>query len=294
METMTDMRDVNPTPQSSEPARGLGMTELRHRARRILDGTGKRSNRLTLVLAVTILLTVAVGSYMAASGAYMLSLLLGASVFVSDLIAYGLMGVLGLFVVLPLGASVFRLACLAVLESRAYTSPMEFEVTDDIPDLIELLHPFTSRSAYGRCMAVGLGACGWAMLWGGIPVGAYRLLANQYDRMANQGFSAELCNLLTILTLVACLCFGLLMLFLSGYRAGFGFFVFVHPSLSVREVNRYFKGFRRNRVCPFSLRLGFVGWILLSLLAVLVPFVLHTVPWALCSAALYGATLRRS
>lgn len=269
------------------------MTELRHRALRILDGSGKRGHRLTLILAVTILLTVAVGSYMVASGAYMLSFLLGASILVSDLIACGVLGALGLFVVLPLGASVFRLACLAVLESRAYASPIGLEVADDAPELIQLLHPFTSRSAYGRCMAVGLGAFGWAMLWGGIPAVSYRLLADQYDRMATRGFSAEFCDLLTFLTLAVCLLFGFLMLCLSGYRAGFGFFAFAHPDLSVKAVNRYFKGFRRDMVCPLALRLGFAGWILLSFVAVLVPFVLHTIPWALCSAALYGATLER-
>lgn len=293
MGAVTDMRDVNPPAQSPEPAKRTGTAELRLKARRILDSAGKRSPRMTLILAVTTLLTVAVGSYMVASAAYMVSYLLGASIFWSDLIAYSVMGVLTLLAVLPLGASVFRLACLAVLDQKAYSSPVGLELADATPELVQLLYPFTSRRAYGRCMAVGLEAFGWTMLWGGLPALGYGLLAEHFDQLATRGVSTELCGLMTFLAFVACLGVGILMLFLSGRRAGFGFFVFAHPDLPVREVNRYFKGFRRSFVRPFALRMSFTGWILLSILAVLVPFVLHTIPWGLCCAALYGATLER-
>lgn len=293
MGTVTNMRDVNPPAQSPAPAKRTGSAELRLKARRILDGAGKKSPRMTLILAVTTLLTLAVGSYMVASAAYMVGSLLGASVFWSDVIAYSVLGVLALFVVLPLGASVFRLACLAVLDQRAYASPVGLELTDATPELIQLLYPFTSRRAYGRCMAVGLEALGWLLLWGGVPALGYGLLAEHFAHLATRGVSTELCGLLTFLAFVVCLGVGILMLFLSGRRAGFGFLVFAHPDLPVRAVNRYFKGFRRSFARPFALRMSFTGWILLSILAVLVPFILHTIPWGLCSAALYGATLER-
>lgn len=248
---------------------------------------------MTLILAVTTLLTLAVGSYMVASAAYMVGHLLGAGNFWADVIAYSVLGVPALFIVLPLGASVFRLACLAILNQKAYSSPVGLNLTDATPDLIQLFYPFTSRQAYGRCMAVGLEALGWTALWGGLPTLGYGLLAEYFARLATRGVSTELCGLMTFLAFVVCLGVGILLLFLSGRRTGFGFFVFAHPDLPVREVNRYFKGFRRSFARPFALRMSFTGWILLSILAVLVPFVLHTIPWGLCSASLYGATLER-
>ena len=293
METVTDMRDVNPSVQSPTPAKRTGTAEIRLKARRILDGAGKRGHRMTLILAVTTLLTLGVGSYMVASAAYMVGYLLGVSLFWSDLIAYGVLGVLALLVILPLGASTFRLACLAILDRKVYVSPVGLTLTDATPELIQLLYPFTSRRAYGRCMAVGLEALGWTLLWGGLPTLGFGLLSEYFDRLATRGVSTELCDWMTFLALVVCLGVGILLLFLSGRRAGFGFFVFAHPDLPLGEVNRYFRGFRRSFTRPFALRVSFTGWILLSILAVLVPFVLHTIPWGLCSAALYGATLER-
>jgi hypothetical protein len=83
------------------------------------------------------------------------------------------------------------------------------------------------------------------------------------------------------------------MLFLSGRRAGFSYLALIHEELPLGEVNRYFKGFDRSFTRPFALRLSMTGWMLLSVAAVLIPFVLHTVPWSLCMGAVYGAELER-
>ena len=290
----------NPTPPPSAPsACGQERTAraaaalVRRRARAVLNGLGGRGNRLTLVLASLVLLTVAVGIYSLSAGGYTIAfLLLGDSPW-PDMIAYALLGVLGVTVGLPLMASVFRLACLMTLRAYPGSVSHDLPVTQDVPEPVAIFYPFTSLRAYGRSLAIGLEALGWTVLWAGIPLGGFRLLCLLFDYLALQGVSALLCDLMTLAVFPLCLGFGGLMLFLSGRRAGFGFLAFVHEDLSLGEINRYFHGFKRGFVRPFILRMSMVGWIALSILAVLVPFVLHTIPYGLCCGAVYGAELEQ-
>ena len=270
-----------------------GTAELRSLARKALDGGISKNHRLTLILGVVLLLTVTVGGYEILRGLYIVGYLcLGDAPWLEAV--WALAEILaGLFVALPLAASLFRLACLVVLQTHRVAFPEDLPITVAEPDLRQIFYPFTSLRAYGRCMSVGLEALGWLVLWGGIPVVGFRVLATQFDLMAHRGVLMELCQVLTGASFLVCLLFGVLMLFLSGRRAGFGYFVFIHEDLSVGELNDYFKGFRRGFLRPFLLRLSLVGWIALSIVAVLVPFVSHTVPYGLCCGAVYGAELKR-
>lgn len=265
---------------------------VRHKARRVMDGTAGKGNRMILILATVILMTVAMGVYLVSVGVYMGGFLLFGSVLWLDIATYALMGVLALTVVLPLAASVFRLACLMTcsVATRAYGLS---EGVSAVSALSQIVYPFTSRAAYRRCWVVGMETLGWTLLWAGLPAAGFGVLASLFDQMANRGVLAGLCDLMTALSLFVCVGIGVLLLFLSGRRAGFGYLVFVHEDMSLREVNRRFKGLGRSFVRPFVLRLSLTGWVALSIVAVLVPFVLHTVPYGLCCGAVYGAELER-
>ena len=86
---------------------------------------------------------------------------------------------------------------------------------------------------------------------------------------------------------------GILLFFLSGKRAGFGYYVFLHESWSMGDVKRYYRGLRRPLGRVFALRLSLTGWVALSVVGCLIPFLVHTIPYGLCLFACYAATLER-
>jgi len=251
---------------------------IRSAARRILDGDS-RGARMTLILALIVTLVAAVGIYTVSLGLYSLGYLLFGEAAWLDVAANGIMILLGIAVGLPLVASLFRMACLAAVVPAAKTAA---------PALPEILYPFTSVRAYGRCMAVGLETLGWCALWLGIPAVTYSKLAAVFAHMAIRGYHTTLCNLLTVAAFLVCLAIGALMLFLSGRRMGYGYFVFSREDKSLREINRAFRKRPRGLVKPLLLRLSLLGWIAVSILGVLIPFVVHTIPYALCLSAAYG------
>ena len=263
--------------------------DTRHRARRLLEG-----NLLTLVLALVVLLTMAVGVYMVSVGLYAVGYLAMGEALWLDIATYGLMGLLGVLLVLPSAVAVWRLACLFTVQAGLYTPSADLPIASARPTPEQLFYPFTSLRAYGRTLAVGLETLGWTVLTVGIPAMGYRALALTFADLANRGLHTTLCTLLTGVSLLLCIAFGVLMLFLSGRRAGFGFFVFAHEVLPLAEVRRYFKGFRRGFARPFILRISLTGWIVLSVVAILVPFVIHTAPYALCCSAIYATELERA
>jgi hypothetical protein len=263
---------------------------IRGEARRVMDVPCGTNHRFTLILAVILFMTIAVGFIGVWSGFMTaVSLLVGNQAWLVP-VGYGLLALLGVFLVLPLAASLFRLACLMTWRTIGYGRE-SVPASDGGPTLIELFYPFASRAAYGRCMAVGLEALGWAALWGILPAIAYVNLAGLFDKMATRGVLDSFCTLMTFAALLICIGWGVLMLFLSGRRAGFGYFAFVHEDAPLREVNRYFKSLRRSFGRPFALRFSFAGWIALSFVAILIPFVVHTIPYGLCCGAVYGEML---
>jgi hypothetical protein len=193
---------------------------------------------------------------------------------------------------------------------------------DESPELWGLFQPFTSLRAYGRALAVGLEWLGWGLAVFGIPALCFRissLLRSVSDAVSDvasdavsdavsdaaggtvseavlpflDGLDPAAAGILAVMIPLAGLLLGLLALLLSGRRAGFAYLAFIHAPLSLGEVNRYFKGFRRGILAPLALRLSLLGWVALSVVAVLVPFVLHTIPYALCCSAVYGAGMTR-
>ncbi len=262
---------------------------IRTAARRILDGGGhdRGGARMTLILSLIVTLVAMVGIYTVSVGLYSLGCLLFEEAVWLDVATYSLMALMGIAVGLPLAASLFRTACRAACPTSADGD------ADARPSVtpVTLLYPFTSVRAYGRCMAVGLEALGWCILWAGIPVSGYSVLAAVFARMAIRGYHTTMCNLLTVAAFFVCLAIGALMLFLSGRRMGYGYFVFSREDESLREVNRAFRKLPRGFATPFRLRLSLLGWIAVSIVGVLIPFVVHTVPYALCLSAAYGQEL---
>lgn len=272
--------------------------DIRHKALRVLNQGGGRTFRLTLTLAVVFLLTAAVGLYALVYGLCMAVSLFGVDHLWLDIAFYALLVVGGLTLILPLAVSVYRLACQATLASGLTPPPASnLPVTRKAPQLIHILAPFTSRRLYSRCLALGLELFGWVALILILPLAGSRALTGHLAYMAESGdwfwLTEGLLGLTQAAVRLVCLLFGVLMLFLSGRRAGFSYLALIHEELSLGEVNRYFKGFDRSFIRPFALRLSMTGWILLSIVAVLIPFVLHTIPWSLCMGAVYGAELTR-
>jgi hypothetical protein len=153
---------------------------------------------------------------------------------------------------------------------------------------------------------VGLEWLGWGLAVISIPALCFRissLLRSASDAAGGtvsgtvlpflEGLDPAAAGILAVMIPLAGLLLGLLALLLSGRRAGFAYLAFIHAPLSLGEVNRYFKGFRRGILAPLALRLSLLGWVALSVVAVLVPFVLHTIPYALCCSAVYGAGMTR-
>lgn len=275
-------------PMMTEPT----AADMRRRAGGVLDDG--RGIRLTLVLAVVVVLTATVGAYILGEAVYGLGfLLLGESVW-ADVAAYAVMGALGLFGVLPLMMGAYRLACLSYPPRRGDETLPVVASSTVAPALADLFYPFTSLRAYGRTFALVLGFLGWLTLAVAVPAVGFRALSLLLTYAVEEGMlEAALRGPLTLLGGILCLAFGILMLFLSGYRAGFSYLAFVHEPLSLGEVSRYFKGFRRSFIRPFVLRVSLLGWVAVSILAVLVPFVAHTIPYGMCCGAVYGAELRR-
>ena len=265
--------------------------DLRRCARSVLNGySGKCSHRLTLTLSLTLVLTVGVALYAAMSGMYTSGLILLGDTLWLEAAADVLFLLLLLALVLPLLTAVWRLACLM-------TAP-DGETVDGLPvsvpvvSLSELFYPFTSLRAYGRTMAVAMEGVALAVLTLGLPILGFRLLYLMVIPLA--ATEGLLYVLLIAVSVLACLGMAVGFFFLSGRRAGFGYFVFVHETLSLRDVNRYFGGFRRSMPAVFCLRVSLAGWYALSVVAILLPFLFHTLPYTLCCTAAYGRHLKRN
>lgn len=265
-------------------------SDVRRRARSVLNThVGGRSHRMTLTLAVVFVLTASVALYAAvacvATAGY---LAFGEALWV-DAASNILLAILGLGLILPLIASTYRLACLMTAPDGEVTDGLAVSVP--AATLSGLFYPFTSLRAYGRTMAVAMEGLAFALLSVGVPILCFRLASLSLDMLS------EVPRLLLVLAkagaFLLCLALGLLVFLLSGRRAGFGYFVFVHESLPLREVNRYYRGFARALLPALCLRVSLAGWVALSAVGIFVPFVFHTVPYGLCCSAAYGRSLKR-
>jgi hypothetical protein len=283
MDPVTQTRSKTVSPWESA-------ARIRGQGRAILNGrSGGMSHRMTIVLAMVTVLTVCVVLYMAVGCISMAGYVLFGQLLWVDVASNILMAVLGLGLVLPLLASLRRLACLMAAPDG--------EMTDSLPVSIpaatlgELFYPFTSFRAYGRTMAVAMEGMGFTLLSVGVPVLCLRFSMLGLESVKEH--SVLLFAFFSTVAFTVCLALGLLAFFLSGCRAGFGYFVFVHESMSLSDVNRYYQGFARSLREVFCLRISLAGWYALSIVGLLVPFVIHAAPYGLCCAAVYSRSLRR-
>ena len=277
------MDTVTPSPKTSLRDRlsntWTQASGIRRTARQTLNRNGGR-HRLTLTLAYLTALVVAGGLYALSSGAYTLTYTLTDPSMISDALlgalADVLFALLCLFLLLPLLSGIWRLACLMTVSSENTTTENASSAT-----LIQLFYPFTSLRAYGRSMAVGLESLGWMLMTAVVPALIFRTIRTVWD----------LPGILVALCLIACILLGLGVFLLSGKRTGFGYFVLLHEDVSLRDADRYFRSLQRPLLLPLLWRLPLLGWALISMVAVLIPMLPHTLPYCVCCAAAHSRNL---
>lgn len=259
---------------------------LRRQARQTLNRGGGR-HRLTLLLAYAIVMTAAVGLYIVASGIYTLVYLLLDPKTVSEALMSGLadllFALLSIFLLLPLWSGAQRLACLMTAppdgQARGHA------VTAPPPVLSQLFYPFSSPRAYGRSMAVGMESLGWVLAAVVVPCLVYTTVRPLLTVPSLPRWTV------TALLLFPCILWGLGVFCLSGKRAGFGYFVFLHEDMPLRDADSYFRSFRRPLLEVLFWRLPLLGWAAISVVAVLIPLLPHTLPYGACCTASYGRYL---
>ncbi len=277
------------TPVSSAPPSGGSATQqaaaIRRQARGILNSrSGGVSHRLTLALSAVLILTAAIALYAAVACLAMAGYILFENTAAVDLVADILLALLGFGLILPLMVSLRRLTALRAAPDGAAAgqSPLP-EAT-----LAELFYPFTSFRAYGRTMAVACEGLGFLLLGLGIPILGLHL---SYMALSATALPAPLQWLILAAEGILGLGWGFLVFFLSGKRFGWSYFVFLREELSLSDAYRLFGSLQRPLLPVLCLRLSLLGWVGLSILGLGVPFVLHTLPYALCCSAAYSRSL---
>lgn len=263
---------------------------LRKRAKTVLDGA-LSGNRLTLVLGIMVTIGLGFAVPMMLDCLLVIADVLSA---LSDkgevlwpVVTYAVVAIVvfALFT-LPLLVSLFRMAALMM---EAHTNA-EWGRPQKRIGLGELLYPFTSLHAYGRTLLVALRSVAGVVLVL-VPPAALIVAAAWWVPLVSSGLPGVVHVLLWIFNIsAACVA----LAFLAVWRAraaGFGYLVFCRPDVSVKELYQTFKSCRRTAALPLWLLLSFVGWSLVSLLAVFIPFLVHTLPYMLLSAASYGRFL---
>ena len=257
-------------------------------ARDALGGhSGGLSHRLLLTLAVITVLTVSIALYaavacLAVAGAYVF----GEDALWVNAVANTLLAALELALALPLAVSICRLACLMAAPDGEVIRGMVVSVPT--PSLTELFYPFASLRAYGRTMAVGMEGLAFLLCGVGLPLLTGRLVwLTLLSDVAAEWLRALI--LVGMILLGLGWAFGVLLL--SGCRMGFPYFVFTYEELTLGDANRCYRSYRRPLLPALCLRLRLLGLYGLSLVAICVPFVWHSIPLGLCCTAVYGRDL---
>ncbi len=263
---------------------------LRKRGKAVLDAP-LSENRLTLILGIMATIGLGFAFPMMLDCLLVIADVLGA---LSDtgevlwpVVTYAVLATaVFAFFTLPLLTALFR---MAVLMMEAYVEAERGEPQKRI-GLGEILYPFTSFEAYGRTMLVALRSVASVVMVVVSPV-ALIVAASLWVPLVSSGKPGIVHVLLWLLNIsAACLS----LAFLAVWRArasGFGYFIFSYPDTSVKELYQAFKSCRRTAALPLWMLLSFVGWSLVSLLAVFIPFLVHTLPYMLLSGASYGRFL---
>ena len=291
MDATTSLPAVDVQPAEASVTRSPWETakEIKGLARAVLGGhSGGLSHRLTLTLGVILLITVSIALYAAvACLALAGEFALGDALWI-DAVANCLLVMLELGLTYPLVVSLGRLSCLMAAPDGEVSHGMAVSVPT--PDLTEIFYPFTSLRAYGRTMAVGMEALAFLLCGIGLPVLLGRLA---WLSMLTAGWETWLRGLIMVGIVILGLGWGFGVLLLSGRRMGFGHFVFVHEELSLGDANRYYRTLNRPLLPALCLRLHLLGLYALSVVAICVPFVFHSIPFGFCCKAVYGRELKR-
>ncbi len=280
------------TDPRAEPTRvppALAASEIRRNARILLD-LPRKDHRLHLILAqlLVILLSLAVPMMLDCLSVviYALPYFTGVENFAWLVILRGVLwGANLILIVFPLWGGLYRLAVLMVksVEPLSNTANERFQSVS----AWECLYPFASGHAYARTLYVCIRAVlrvilmllpPAAILWGaawGLP-------------LLSKICPPVLCSMLWMLA-VAAVCLTLLVMALWNARGtGLAYWVFAHPEQSLLDLSEAFKSTPKGAEIPLLMRLSLLGWFILSFLAVLVPLLLHTVPYMLLCEAMYG------
>ena len=280
---------TRPAEPKKSPSPWESASQTKRMARAVLGGhSGGLSHRLTLTLGVILLITVSIALYAAvACLALAGEFALGDALWI-DAVANCLLVMLELGLTYPLVVSLGRLSCLMAAPDGEVSHGMAVSVPT--PDLTEIFYPFTSLRAYGRTMAVGMEALAFLLCGIGLPVLLGRLA---WLSMLTAGWETWLRGLIMVGIVILGLGWGFGVLLLSGRRMGFGYFVFVHEELSLGDANRYYRTLNRPLLPALCLRLHLLGLYALSVVAICVPFVFHSIPFGFCCKAVYGRELKR-
>lgn len=291
--TVTATKQVTAPKKQKSPSAAC----IRREARAVLSGHSDGvNNRLILILGLTIILTVTMTVYLVLSGFYNAAAAIWGEQPALDALLTLVFGVCFVFLILPMIAALWRMACLMAAPDGETVGNLT--VSAPAVSVADVFYPFSSPRAYGRAMTVAMESLAWLippLLMGiAIEVGYTALVvAEPFPTWLTDEAWLLIADILYALSLAACCGVGVLMLFLSGRRAGFGYYVFLCNDWSLRDVRRYFRGFKRSPWRVFCLRLSLVGWVLLSIVGVLLPFVVHTAPYGLLCSACYAASLER-
>ncbi len=282
------------TPPQAEPVRippVLAAAQTKRKAKIFLDLPG-RDHRLQLILAQLLVIFLSLAAPMILE---CLSFLIYTLPYFTDVenlvwlvILRGVLwGANALLIALPLLCGLYRMAVLMVRSSENCCGSENSQA----PIVAwECLYPFTSWRAYVRTLYVGIRALFRLILMLLPPVG---ILGAAVWGLPLLGRICPplLCWVLWMMAIAAaCLsCWGMALWNARG--AGFAYLVFAHPEQALFDLSDAFKRAPRDAATPLLMRLSLAGWFLLSLLAVLVPLLLHTIPYILLSEAVYGQAL---
>ena len=278
----------DPAEQQVDPARippVLAASQAKRKAKFLLDLPGKE-HRLQLILAelLVIFLSLAVPMILDC-----LSFLIYTLPYFTDIknltwlvILRGVLwGANVLLIALPLLCGLYRVAVLMVRDSEDTAIPI---------GAWECFYPFTSWRAYTRTLYVGIRALFRLILTLLPPVG---ILAGAVWGLPLLGKYCPLilCTVLWMLAIAAA-CFALLgMALWNAHGAGLDYLVLAYPEQSLFELSDAFRSAPRRASTPLLMRLSLAVWFLLSMLAVLLPLLLHTLPYILLTEAVYGQSL---
>ncbi len=287
---VSESETVFPTRTTSEFDWLRFATPLKRQAKAILNDAGAQ-HRLTLILGLVMVLGAALAVPMMLECLLLLSELLtvfssGENVVWPTVLYYVLNGLILLLITMPLVAAWGR---MAILITDNHGKPVSTPTT--VVGIGELLYPFTSREAYLRTLYVALRGLG-CLLATVLPPAGLIFVAKLWLPMISQNVPLIVYNLLWVLHIgVACLLL-LTLALLTCRMAGLAYFVFSAPERSLKDIRQDFVRCRRPCVLPLWLPISFLGWIVVSVLAVFVPLVLHTAPYMLLAWASYGKCLK--